>query len=380
MLIGDGVTPANEGRGYVLRRILRRAIRAMRLLGYDDPALPELLPVARDCMAPVLPRARRPTSSASRTYAYAEEDAFRQTLRAGTTIFDNAVARRHASRAAPAARSEPGLQAARHVRLPDRPDAGDGGRAGHRVDEAGFRRLMAEQRARAKADAQAKKTAHTDLSVYRRCAGRRTGGVHRLPGAGRARRRSPRSSARTACCRPPRRATTSRSSCDVTPFYAEGGGQQPDWGRITVSAAGREAELAVVDVQSPVPGLVVAPGDGAVRRGAPRRRGARPGRRASAGGGVAQPLGDPPAARRLAPRARRHGRAGRLAQRAGPAALRLHHPVCRPGQRARRRRGRGQRGTAARPRGALVRHRSGRGEAHRARSRCSARSTATRYA
>src|SRR5437764_12004040 len=55
MLIGDGVTPSNEGRGYVLRRILRRAIRAMRLLGYEDPALPELFPVARDCMAPSYP-------------------------------------------------------------------------------------------------------------------------------------------------------------------------------------------------------------------------------------------------------------------------------------------------------------------------------------
>ena len=55
MLIGDGVTPSNEGRGYVLRRIMRRAIRSMRLLGWQEPALPELLPVARDCMAPSYP-------------------------------------------------------------------------------------------------------------------------------------------------------------------------------------------------------------------------------------------------------------------------------------------------------------------------------------
>jgi alanyl-tRNA synthetase len=55
MIIGDGVTPSNEGRGYVLRRIMRRAIRSMRLLGWQEPALPELLPVARDCMAPSYP-------------------------------------------------------------------------------------------------------------------------------------------------------------------------------------------------------------------------------------------------------------------------------------------------------------------------------------
>ena len=58
MLIGDGVTPANEARGYVLRRLLRRAVRSMRLLGDEDRVLPELLPVSRDKMRLGLPRAR----------------------------------------------------------------------------------------------------------------------------------------------------------------------------------------------------------------------------------------------------------------------------------------------------------------------------------
>ncbi len=55
MLIGDGVTPGNEARGYVLRRLLRRVVRAMRLLGVAEPVLPELLPVSRDLMAESYP-------------------------------------------------------------------------------------------------------------------------------------------------------------------------------------------------------------------------------------------------------------------------------------------------------------------------------------
>src|SRR5437764_4268590 len=91
MLIGDGVTPANEGRGYVLRRIMRRAIRSMRLLGVQEPVMPLLLPVSRDCMAPAYPELASDFERIS-TYAYAEEEAFLQTLKAGTTILDVAVA------------------------------------------------------------------------------------------------------------------------------------------------------------------------------------------------------------------------------------------------------------------------------------------------
>ena len=82
MLIADGVTPGNEGRGYVLRRLLRRAVRSMRLLGYDDPALPELLPVSRDKMGETYAELHRDWDRISQV-AYAEEDAFRQTLRCG---------------------------------------------------------------------------------------------------------------------------------------------------------------------------------------------------------------------------------------------------------------------------------------------------------
>ena len=128
MLISDGVTPGNEGRGYVLRRLLRRAVRSMRLLGTEDRVLPELLPVSRDKMGETYAELHRDWERISQI-AYAEEDAFRQTLRAGTQIFDLAACRGEAVRR-PRAQRRPRVRAARHLRLPHRPDPGDGGRAG----------------------------------------------------------------------------------------------------------------------------------------------------------------------------------------------------------------------------------------------------------
>ena len=131
MLIGDGVTPGNEGRGYVLRRMLRRAVRSMRLLGVRRPV------PAGAAAGLAGADERSPTPSSSTDFdrisqiAYAEEEAFRRTLAAGTTILDTAVARTKAAGGADAGR-RPGVPAARHLRLPDRPHPGDGRRAGPR--------------------------------------------------------------------------------------------------------------------------------------------------------------------------------------------------------------------------------------------------------
>ena len=92
MLIGDGVTPGNEGRGYVLRRMLRRSVRSMRLLGHEDPCLPELLPVSLERMKQSYPELETGFDRIAQI-AYAEEEAFRRTLASGTTILDTAVAR-----------------------------------------------------------------------------------------------------------------------------------------------------------------------------------------------------------------------------------------------------------------------------------------------
>src|SRR3954453_15254185 len=165
MLIGDGVTPGNEGRGYVLRRLLRRAVRSMRLLGYEDRALPELLPVSRDKMSETYVELRTDWERIS-TVAYAEEEAFRQTLRTGTTIFDLAAQDAKAA-------GQTQLSGSKAFSLHDTYGfpidltLEMAAEQGLSVDQEGFRRLMEEQRQRAKADAKAKKGKHADARAYR---------------------------------------------------------------------------------------------------------------------------------------------------------------------------------------------------------------------
>jgi alanyl-tRNA synthetase len=252
MLIGDGVRPSNEGRGYVLRRIMRRAIRSMRLLGWQEPAMPLLLPIARDCMAPSYPELAGDFERISQ-YAYAEEDAFLATLRAGTTILDTAVAETRAS-------GGQQLSGAKAFQLHDTYGfpidltLEIAAEQGLTVDEDGFRRLMADQRARAKLDAQARKTGHVDLSAYR--AALDTRGPVRFTGYLEVSREATVAALMTPDGGPLEVAGEGELVelvLDATPFYAEGGGQQPDHGVIRFGAG----QVDVLDVQEPVPGLIV---------------------------------------------------------------------------------------------------------------------------
>jgi alanyl-tRNA synthetase len=271
MLISDGVVPSNEGRGYVLRRILRRAIRAMRLLGYEDPTLPELLPVARDCMAPSYPEVASEFGRIS-TYAYAEEEAFRHTLRAGTTILDTAVAETRQAGGTTLS-GDKAFQLHDTYGFPIELTLEMAADAGLSVDEDGFRRLMREQQERAQKDAKAKKQGLADTSVWRSVLER---GESRFTGYQEVMRESTVRALVGAdgVLDAAGEGDEVELVLDATPFYAEGGGQQPDLGRITINAAGHEAELEVIDVQAPVPGVIahkvkivrgeVRPGDAAL--------------------------------------------------------------------------------------------------------------------
>ena len=165
MLIGDGVTPGNEGRGYVLRRLLRRAVRSMRLLGVEDRVLPELMPLSRDKMGETYETLHTDWERIS-TIAYAEEDAFRQTLRAGTAIFDLATSEVKESGGVTLA-GERAFALHDTYGFPIDLTLEMAAEQGLTVDEAGFRRLMNEQRERAKADARSKKGQHRDATAYR---------------------------------------------------------------------------------------------------------------------------------------------------------------------------------------------------------------------
>jgi alanyl-tRNA synthetase len=253
MLIGDGVTPGNEGRGYVLRRLLRRAVRSMRLLGCEDRVLPELLPVSRDRMGETYTELHRDWERVS-SVAYAEEDAFRQTLRSGTQIFDTAAREARSSRTT----SLSGDQAfSLHdtYGFPIDLTLEMAAEQGLSVDEQGFRRLMDEQRSRAKADARAKRATHASATVYREITDTlgtsvEFTGYEEIVSEGVVRGIVAGASA-----------TTSASAgddielvLDRTPFYAEGGGQLADQGVIELAGGAR---VEVIDVQSPLTGLIV---------------------------------------------------------------------------------------------------------------------------
>jgi alanyl-tRNA synthetase len=265
MLIADGVTPSNEGRGYVLRRILRRAVRAVRLLGWHSgPALPELLPVARDCMAPSYPEVAEEYDRIS-AYAYAEEEAFLSTLRSGTTILDTAIAETKKKRRKKLS-GEQAFQLHDTYGFPIDLTLEIAAEAGLGVDSEGFHKLMGEQRKRAKADAAARKTGHADLSAYRSALD--AGGPVEFTGYS----ETARESKVRALLSSVGQVTVAVEGdeielvLDATPFYAEGGGQQPDTGIITVGAG----RVEVFDVQQTLPGLIVHRGkvlSGEVRAG-----------------------------------------------------------------------------------------------------------------
>lgn len=248
ILIGDGVSPGNDGRGYVLRRLLRRVIRSAKLLGIEGPIVGELMVTVRDAMGPSYPELVTDFDRISRI-AVAEETAFNRTLASGSRLFDDAAQATKSSGTTVLSGTD-AFTLHDTYGFPIELTLEMAAEAGLAVDEIGFRELMAQQRARAKADAAARKHAHADLSAYRELvdAGpteftgfEELSSEARILGIFVDGKRVP------VVARAGRGEVPDRVELvlDRTPLYAESGGQIADVGTIS----GGAAKAAVTDVQ-----------------------------------------------------------------------------------------------------------------------------------
>ncbi|MBX9470876.1 alanine--tRNA ligase [Microcella sp.] len=249
MLMTDGVAPGNEGRGYILRRLLRRSVRAMRLLGVDAPSFEVLFAASRDAMSAAYPEVAQNYDRVSRL-ALGEEDAFLRTLAAGTTILDLAVAETTKSGGTTLA-GDTVFQLHDTFGFPLDLTLEMAEENGLAVDREAFDRLMAEQRTRAKADAKSKKGALADLSVYGEF---RAHGETQFLGY-----EALETETRVLGIIVDGASVPVAHAGDLaevilaeTTLYAESGGQESDEGLIV----GSGYELEVLDVQRPVKGLV----------------------------------------------------------------------------------------------------------------------------
>jgi len=249
MLIGDGVSPGNDGRGYVLRRLLRRTVRAMRLLGVNEPVFGKLFLTSKNAMVDAYPELENEYSRINTT-VLAEEEAFLRTLTSGTTVLESAIGDAKSA-------GEKFLSGETSFLLHDTYGfpidltveiAEENGLA---VDRDSFTALMSEQRNRAKADAKLKKAGNTDLSVYgdfRMLGATKFTGYEELVSTGTV----------IGLIQDSEQVAAAKSGSivevilDETSFYAESGGQSADAGIIF----GDGFSLEVLDVQKPVKGLV----------------------------------------------------------------------------------------------------------------------------
>ncbi|MCU1528245.1 MAG: alanine--tRNA ligase [Frondihabitans sp.] len=249
MLMTDGVTPSNEGRGYILRRLLRRSVRSMRLLGVEDATFPELFPASREAMKAAYPEVETDYDRISRL-AYAEEETFLRTLTAGTSILDLAVVETQKENKKQL-KGDTAFLLHDTFGFPIDLTLEIAEEQGLTVDRDAFDRLMTEQRTRAKADAKNRKTALADLSVY---SAFRAQGETVFTGYDFLNTES-----RILGIIVDGQSVDRAVAGDIaevilreTSLYAESGGQEADAGSIV----GRGFDLEVLDVQKPVKGLI----------------------------------------------------------------------------------------------------------------------------
>jgi alanyl-tRNA synthetase len=251
IIIGDGVSPGNDGRGYVLRRLLRRVIRSAKLLGIDTPIVGELMACVRDAMGPSYPELVSDFDRINRI-AVAEETAFNRTLASGSKLFEDAANATRSSGATVLTGTD-AFTLHDTYGFPIELTLEMAAESGLSVDEEGFRGLMAEQRQRAKADAAARKHAHADLSAYRELV---DAGPTEFTGFDELTSEATILGIFVDGKRVPvvahgdaQAADRIELVLDRTPLYAESGGQIADIGSVSGTGSSQAAKAAVTDVQ-----------------------------------------------------------------------------------------------------------------------------------
>lgn len=251
-LIGDGVIPGNEGRGYVLRRMMRRVIRNMRILGAENPVMKDLIEATIKAMGPQYPELNTDKKRILEI-AIGEETSFAQTLKTGTLLFENSIEdlKKNKSKALS---GEKVFELHDTYGFPYDLTLEMASEAGIAIDAEGFKRLMLEQKNRAKADAKERKQGLGDLQQYRVLAD--LAGITNFTGYTETRSEV----SLKGLLQDGNVAKSVAQGIDVefvldrSPFYAEGGGQLADSGKLVLSNG---AEIEIDDVQQPVPGLYV---------------------------------------------------------------------------------------------------------------------------
>lgn len=251
-LIGDGVIPGNEGRGYVLRRMMRRVIRNMRILGAENPVMKDLIEATIKAMGPQYPELNTDKKRILEI-AIGEETSFAQTLKTGTLLFENSIEdlKKNKSKALS---GEKVFELHDTYGFPYDLTLEMASEAGIAIDAEGFKRLMLEQKNRAKADAKERKQGLGDLQQYRVLAD--LAGITNFTGY----TETSSEVSLKGLLQDGNVAKSVAQGIDVefvldrSPFYAEGGGQLADSGKLVLSNG---AEIEIDDVQQPVPGLYV---------------------------------------------------------------------------------------------------------------------------
>ena len=237
-LISDGVFPSNEDRGYVLRRLIRRAVRQAYALGVERPVAPSLVRATVQVMGDAYPELHR-TADFVADVAGREEARFRATLRSGLTMLASELARGtktvsgdvafrlHDTHGFP-------IELTREIAAERQAD----------VDEAGFDRAMQRQREQSKSGAKGQAGGGTDLlDTYRSLLDER--GPTRFAGY------TDNTATGTVLAVIPAGDNQVEIFLDETPFYAEGGGQVGDTGVIETDTG----SARVMDTTYALPGL-----------------------------------------------------------------------------------------------------------------------------